>query len=61
MEEYEKVLEEKRKALLSLKVEERKVVVDKELQSMQQLSVKKDSDEVFIKLVGSCSTFYSIP
>lgn len=57
MEEYEKVLEEKRKALLSLKVEERKVVVDKELQSMQQLSVKKDSDEVFIKLVGSCSTF----
>ncbi|KAL5222594.1 hypothetical protein ABZP36_027307 [Zizania latifolia] len=50
LEEYEKVLEEKRKALLSLKAEERKVVVDKELQSMQQLSVKKDSDEVFIKL-----------
>ncbi|XP_052140163.1 RGG repeats nuclear RNA binding protein A-like [Oryza glaberrima] len=50
LEEYEKVLEEKRKALLSLKVEERKVVVDMELQSMQQLSVKKDSDEVFIKL-----------
>uniref|UniRef100_A0A0D9V2M7 Hyaluronan/mRNA-binding protein domain-containing protein n=1 Tax=Leersia perrieri TaxID=77586 RepID=A0A0D9V2M7_9ORYZ len=50
LEEYEKVLEEKRKALLSLKAEERKVVVDKELQSMQQLSVKRDSDEVFIKL-----------
>ncbi|KAG8051424.1 hypothetical protein GUJ93_ZPchr0001g30219 [Zizania palustris] len=50
LEEYEKVLEEKRKALLSLKAEERTVVLDKELQSMQQLSVKKNSDEVFIKL-----------
>ncbi|KAF0898551.1 hypothetical protein E2562_008138 [Oryza meyeriana var. granulata] len=50
LEEYEKVLEEKRKALLSLNAEERKVVIDKELQSMQQLSVKKDADEVFIKL-----------
>lgn len=37
MEEYEKVLEEKRKALLGLKPEEREreVEVDKELQSMQ--------------------------
>jgi hypothetical protein len=52
LEEYEKVLEEKRKALLALKAEERKVEVDKELQSMQQLSVKKDADEVFIKLVS---------
>jgi hypothetical protein len=51
LEEYEKVLEEKRKALLALKAEERKVEIDKELQSMQQLSVKKDADEVFIKLV----------
>lgn len=51
LEEYEKVLEEKRKALLSLKAEERKVEIDKELQAMQQLSVKKDGDEVFIKLV----------
>lgn len=50
MEEYEKVLEEKRKAILALKAEERKVEVDKELQSMQQLSVKKDAEEVFIKL-----------
>ncbi|OEL27252.1 hypothetical protein BAE44_0011731 [Dichanthelium oligosanthes] len=50
LEEYEKVLEEKRKALLALKAEERKVEIDKELQSMQQLSVKKDADEVFIKL-----------
>ncbi|XP_062180868.1 RGG repeats nuclear RNA binding protein A-like isoform X2 [Phragmites australis] len=50
LEEYEKVLEEKRKALHALKAEERKVEIDNELQSMQQLSVKKDADEVFIKL-----------
>uniref|UniRef100_A0A804PZT4 Hyaluronan/mRNA-binding protein domain-containing protein n=1 Tax=Zea mays TaxID=4577 RepID=A0A804PZT4_MAIZE len=50
LEEYEKVLEQKQKALLSLKAEERKVEIDKELQAMQQLSVKKDGDEVFIKL-----------
>jgi plasminogen activator inhibitor 1 RNA-binding protein len=37
LEEYQKVLEEKRKALLALKSEERKVEVDKELQSMKQL------------------------
>jgi len=52
LEEYEKVLEEKRKALLALKTEERKVEIDKELRSMQQLSVKKNADEVFIKLVS---------
>ncbi|KRY02139.1 hypothetical protein T12_11975, partial [Trichinella patagoniensis] len=50
LEEYEKVREEKRKALLTLKVEERKVVVDKDLQSMQQLSIKKANNDVFIKL-----------
>ncbi|XP_030524894.1 RGG repeats nuclear RNA binding protein A-like [Rhodamnia argentea] len=50
LEEYEKVLEEKRKALLALKAEERKVEVDKELKSMQQLSSKKDNNEVFVKL-----------
>ncbi|KAL0395205.1 UNVERIFIED_CONTAM: RGG repeats nuclear RNA binding protein A [Sesamum latifolium] len=50
LEEYEKVLEEKRKALLALKSEERKVGLDKELQSMQLLSNKKNDDEVFIKL-----------
>jgi hypothetical protein len=41
LEEYEKVLEEKRKGLLALKAEEKKVEVD-----------KKDVDEVFIKLVS---------
>ncbi|KAK9749160.1 hypothetical protein RND81_02G106100 [Saponaria officinalis] len=50
LEEYQKVLEEKRKALLALKTEERKVEVDKDLQSMQQLSNRKDEDSVFIKL-----------
>ena len=53
LEEYEKIREEKRKALLALKAEERKVEVDKELESMRQLSVKKDNDEIFIKLVKS--------
>ncbi|GKE85794.1 RGG repeats nuclear RNA binding protein A-like protein, partial [Tanacetum coccineum] len=44
------VLEEKRKALESLKTEERKVEVDKELASMQPLSSKKTNDEIFAKL-----------
>lgn len=51
LEEYEKVLEEKRKALESLKTEARKVEMDKELASMQQLSSKKSNDEIFAKLV----------
>ncbi|KAJ8447264.1 hypothetical protein Cgig2_013041 [Carnegiea gigantea] len=50
LEEYEKLLEEKRKALLALKSEERKVELDKEFESMQQLSNKKDDESVFIKL-----------
>ncbi|KAI5328085.1 hypothetical protein L3X38_027481 [Prunus dulcis] len=50
LEEYEKVLEEKRKALLALKTEERKVDLDKELKSMQQLSNKKENNDIFIKL-----------
>lgn len=51
LEEFEKLREEKRKALLSLKTEERKVEIDKDLKSMQPLSNKKENDEVFIKLV----------
>ncbi|XP_059657645.1 RGG repeats nuclear RNA binding protein A-like [Cornus florida] len=50
LEEYEKVLEEKRKALLALKTEERKVNVDKEFESMQLLSSKKSDEEIFVKL-----------
>ncbi|XP_022758300.1 RGG repeats nuclear RNA binding protein A-like [Durio zibethinus] len=49
LEEYERILEEKRKALLALKTEERKVDV-KEFESMQQLSNKKSNDDIFIKL-----------
>lgn len=51
LEEYEKVLEEKKKALQATKVEERKVDT-KAFESMQQLSSKKsNNDDVFIKLV----------
>ncbi|KAJ9171170.1 hypothetical protein P3X46_014568 [Hevea brasiliensis] len=49
LEEYEKVLEEKRKALQALKAEERKVDA-KAFESMQQLSSKKENDDIFIKL-----------
>ncbi|KAK4592655.1 hypothetical protein RGQ29_016975 [Quercus rubra] len=49
LEEYEKVREEKRKALLTLKTEERKVDA-KEFESMQQLSNKKENNDIFIKL-----------
>ncbi|KAI3496242.1 hypothetical protein L1887_38597 [Cichorium endivia] len=50
LKEYQKVLEEKRKALEALKTEERKVEVDKELAVMQQLSNKKTNDDIFVKL-----------
>ncbi|OVA08464.1 Hyaluronan/mRNA-binding protein [Macleaya cordata] len=50
LEEYEKILEEKRKALVAMKAEERKVDFDKDFESMQQLSLKKGNDEIFIKL-----------
>ena len=51
LDEYEKVLEEKQNTLMAMKLEERKVDA-KEFESMQQLSVKKNSDDVFIKLVS---------
>ena len=50
LEEYEKVLEERRKAFQALKTEERKVDT-KEFESMQALSSKKDNHDIFIKLV----------
>ncbi|CAD5173396.1 unnamed protein product [Musa acuminata subsp. malaccensis] len=50
LEEYEKVREEKRKALAAMKSEERKVEMDKDLQSMKQLSLKKENDDIFVKL-----------
>ena len=51
LEEYELILTEKRKALEALKSEERKVVLDKEFNSMQLVD-KKIPDEVFLKLVS---------
>ena len=55
LDEYEKILEEKRKALQSQNTSERKVDT-KVFESMQQLSNKKKSnDEIFIKLV---KTYY---
>ncbi|XP_023634047.1 RGG repeats nuclear RNA binding protein A isoform X2 [Capsella rubella] len=49
LDEYEKILEEKKKALQSLTTTERKVDT-KVFESMQQLSNKKSNDEIFIKL-----------
>jgi plasminogen activator inhibitor 1 RNA-binding protein len=49
LEEYEKIREEKRKALEANKSEERKVEVDKAFKSMQLVEKKKE-DDVFIKL-----------
>jgi plasminogen activator inhibitor 1 RNA-binding protein len=53
LEEYEKVLEEKRKTLLALKSEERKVTIDKDLQNMQLLSNKKNTEEEIFAKLGS--------
>lgn len=50
LEEYEKVLEEKRKAFLALKSEVRKVDLDKDFESMQLLSSKKNDEDIFVKL-----------
>ncbi|KAF3661500.1 Hyaluronan / mRNA binding family isoform 4 [Capsicum annuum] len=49
LEEYEKLLEEKRKALQALKTAEERKVDTKVFESMQQLS-KKSGDEIFVKL-----------
>lgn len=57
LEEYEKILEEKRKALAALKTEGRKVDV-KEFESMQQLSNKKSNDDIFIKLVKFLNSLF---
>lgn len=52
LEEYEKVLEEKRKALDAEKNEERKVEADKAFASMQLVDNKKREEDIFIKLVS---------
>lgn len=50
LDEYEKILEEKKKVLLLSKGEERKVKVDKVFEFMYFVDRKNDND-VFIKLV----------
>lgn len=60
LEEYQKLLEEKRKALEALKTEERKVEIDKDLAAMQPLSSKKSSDEIFVKLVSRSGTSFVV-
>lgn len=53
LDEYEKLLSEKRKALEVLKSEERKVALDKDFEAMQLIEKKKeDNDDLFVKLVG---------
>lgn len=52
LEQYEEILAEKREALEALKKsEERKVTVDKELESMKVLRKNKEDEDVVIKLV----------
>ena len=51
LKEYEKVLEERRKAFHTLKTEEKKVDT-KVFESLQHLLNKKDNDDIFIKLVS---------
>lgn len=48
--EYEKLVQEKRKALEAYKSEERKVVVDKQFDGMQVIEKKKE-DDLSLKLV----------
>ncbi|KAJ8464769.1 hypothetical protein OPV22_027321 [Ensete ventricosum] len=50
LEEYEKIKEEKRKALVAMKPQGRKVEFDKDFEFMQQLSIKKGNGDVFVKL-----------
>ncbi|GAB4830306.1 hypothetical protein Ancab_019944 [Ancistrocladus abbreviatus] len=52
LDEYEKLLLEKRKALEALKAKERKVTLDKDLEAMQLVEKKKE-ETIFIKLQQS--------
>ncbi|CAI7931837.1 unnamed protein product [Closterium sp. NIES-54] len=52
LEEYEKVLEEKRKALAASKAAARVVEVDEEMAKMT-LKKKPEGDDVFVKLLGT--------
>ncbi|GJX04544.1 hyaluronan/mRNA-binding protein [Tanacetum coccineum] len=51
LKEYDKVLQEKRKGLVSLKKGEQKVAFDNDLEKLQLLSSTKSEKEIFFKLV----------
>jgi hypothetical protein len=59
LDEYEKILEEKRKALSACKAEERKVQADKAFESMQ-LVEKRNDEDVFIKVVLILSIAFTL-
>ncbi|VFQ63731.1 unnamed protein product [Cuscuta campestris] len=61
LDEYERMLEEKRKALQALKPEERKVCLDKDFESMQLLANKKNEEEIFIKLASEKEKKKEVP
>lgn len=50
LDKYEKILEQKRKALATSKVEESKVEADKAFETMQMVDKKSTEEDVFIKL-----------
>jgi plasminogen activator inhibitor 1 RNA-binding protein len=50
LDEYEKVLEEKRKTLEAAKASERKVEADKAFEKMQLVDNKRREEDIFIKL-----------
>lgn len=54
LEEYEKVLEEKRKALLSLKAEERKVEIDKEYRPCNNCQLKRMAMKCLSSWYATC-------
>ena len=56
LEEYEKVREEKRKALVALKSKERKVELNKDLTKMQLLSSKQSEKKYMLKLISGSTT-----
>lgn len=61
MEEYEKLLEEKRKALQALKTDAAARKVDTtEFEKMKAISSKKENNEIFAKLVRTFWPTFSL-
>lgn len=51
LKEYEEKLQEKRKVLESMKMQKRRVTLDKDFESMHIIE-KKDEETIFVKLVS---------